>query len=105
MRAPQPRVSACAATRPDTATARVPCRRTNLPQLCADGRDLMRKMLKMEPTQRIAAADAICHPYFDGLHEQCEVVAHYLPQSMPLPTDFLQVRARAAARLDRRAPW
>ena len=42
----------------------------------------MRKMLKAEPMDRIAAADALCHPYFDGLHEQCEVVAKYLPHSM-----------------------
>ena len=55
---------------------------TNLPELCANGRDLMRKMLKAEPMDRIAAADALCHPYFDGLHEQCEVVAKYLPHSM-----------------------
>lgn len=65
---------------------------TNLPMLCAEGRDLMRKMLKVEPTQRIAAVDALCHPYFDGLHEQCEVIAHYLPQSMPPPTAFLDLR-------------
>ena len=64
----------------------------NLPQLCDHGRDLMRKMLRAEPMNRIAAADALCHPYFDGIHEQCEVVAKYLPQSMPPPTCFLDVR-------------
>ena len=64
----------------------------NLPQLCNDGRDLMRKMLRAEPMDRISAADALCHPYFDGLHDQCEVVARYLPLSMPPPTRFLDVR-------------
>ena len=56
---------------------------TNLPQLCAHGRDLMRKMLKTEPDHRISAADALCHPYFEGIHEQCPVVGQYLPRSMP----------------------
>eukprot|EP00325_Prymnesiales_sp_UTEX-LB-985_P010454 CAMPEP_0174696954 /NCGR_PEP_ID=MMETSP1094-20130205/2949_1 /TAXON_ID=156173 /ORGANISM="Chrysochromulina brevifilum, Strain UTEX LB 985" /LENGTH=813 /DNA_ID=CAMNT_0015893833 /DNA_START=64 /DNA_END=2505 /DNA_ORIENTATION=- len=65
---------------------------TNLPMLCTEGRDLLRKMLKLEPMERIAAADALCHPYFDGLHEQCEVVARYLPLSMPPPPRFLDVR-------------
>ena len=55
---------------------------TNLPMLCADGRDLLRKMLKLEPMDRIKAEDALCHPYFDGLHDQCEVVGRYLPHSM-----------------------
>ena len=64
----------------------------NLPQLCADGRDLMRKMLKTEPDNRISAADALCHPYFDGLHDQCEVIGRYLPYAMGPPTDFLDVR-------------
>jgi len=66
----------------------------NLPMLCADGRDLLRKMLKQEPMERINAADALCHPYFDGLHDQCEVVARYLPQSMPEPTPFLDIRVQ-----------
>jgi len=64
----------------------------NLPMLCAEGRDLLRKMLKLEPMERIPAADALCHPYFDGLHDQCEVVARYLPLSMPPPPRFLDVR-------------
>ena len=66
---------------------------TNLPQLCADGRDLMRKMLKAEPTNRISAMDALCHPYFDGLHEHCDVIARYLPYTTRPPVDFLDVRA------------
>ena len=65
---------------------------TNLPMLCANGRDLMRKMLRLEPDVRIAAADALCHPYFDGLHDECAVVAKYLPHTMPPPTEFLEVR-------------
>ena len=64
----------------------------NLPMLCPDARDLLRKMLKNEPMERISAADALCHPYFDGLHEQCDVVARYLPHSMPPPPRFLDVR-------------
>ena len=47
---------------------------------------MMRKMLKAEPMDRISAMDALCHPYFDGLHEHCEVIARYLPQSMRPPS-------------------
>ena len=64
----------------------------NLPMLCTDGRDMLRKMLRQDPFDRISAADALCHPYFDGLHEQCEVVARYLPPTMPAPTQFLDIR-------------
>ena len=67
----------------------------NLPMLGAPARDLLRKMLKHEPMDRIAAADALCHPYFDGLHDQCEVVAQYLPLSAPAPTPFLELNAPA----------
>ena len=49
-------------------------------------------MLRNEPMDRIPAADALCHPYFDGLHDQCEVVARYLPHSMPPPPQFLDLR-------------
>jgi serine/threonine protein kinase len=65
---------------------------SSLHMLCDDGRNLLRKMLKKEWKERITAADALCHPYFDGLHDQCEVVARYLPQSMPAPTRFLDLR-------------
>ena len=64
----------------------------NLPMLCSEGRNLLRKMLKLEPMERVAAADALRHPYFDGLHEQCEVVAKYLPHSMSDPPRFLELR-------------
>jgi len=65
----------------------------SLHMLCDDGRDLMRQLMRAEPTVRITAADALCHPYFDGIHEQCAVVGKYLPPSRPPPCKFLALCA------------
>ena len=67
----------------------------NLPMMGNDARDLLRKLLRAEPNDRITAADALCHPYFDGIHEQCAVVGEYLPRTMPEPPAFLELRADA----------
>lgn len=40
-----------------------------VPDLCADGLDLMDKMLKYQPSKRISAAEALKHPYFDDLNK------------------------------------
>ena len=68
----------------------------NLPMLTTEARDLLRRIMKMEPTDRITAADALCHPYFDGIHDECPVVARYLPESRPPPPRFLDLRAPKA---------
>merc|ERR1740139_1897853 len=60
-----------------------------------DARNLLRKLLRAEPTDRITAAEALCHPYFEDIHEQCPVVAQYLPRSMPAAPSFLELRADA----------
>merc|ERR1740139_609807 len=60
-----------------------------------DARNLLRKLLRAEPTDRITAAEALCHPYFENIHEQCPVVAQYLPRSMPAAPSFLELRADA----------
>ncbi|GLI60816.1 hypothetical protein VaNZ11_002922, partial [Volvox africanus] len=37
------------------------------PRLDPQGRDLMRRMLEYDPAQRITAAAALRHPYFDNI--------------------------------------
>jgi len=37
------------------------------PDLCADGLDLLEKLLIYEPGQRMSAQKALNHPYFDDL--------------------------------------
>ncbi|GLC36337.1 hypothetical protein PLESTB_000772600 [Pleodorina starrii] len=39
------------------------------PRLDPQGRDLMRRMLEYDPAQRITAAAALRHPYFEGISE------------------------------------
>ena len=39
----------------------------SVPQLCADGFDLLEKMLIYDPNKRISAKKALEHPYFDAL--------------------------------------
>jgi len=68
-----------------------PTMRQYLPMLSDEGRDLMRKLMRFEPTDRITAAEALSHPYFEGLHDQCPVVARYLPNSTPPPPQFLDM--------------
>lgn len=41
-----------------------------LPHLCQEGTDLITKMLKYEPSQRISAKSALVHPYFSGITKQ-----------------------------------
>jgi len=72
-----------------------PTLKNNLPMMGTDARNLLRKLLRAEPTDRITAAEALCHPYFEGIHEQCPVVAQYLPRSMPAAPSFLELRADA----------
>ena len=69
--------------------------KNNLPMMGEDARNLLRKLLRAEPTERITAAEALCHPYFEGIHEQCPVVGQYLPRSMPAAPSFLELRADA----------
>ncbi|XP_052805726.1 cyclin-dependent kinase 2-like [Mya arenaria] len=38
-----------------------------LPHLCPDGQDLLTKMMKYEPSQRVSAKTALSHPYFSGV--------------------------------------
>jgi cyclin-dependent kinase len=38
-----------------------------VPTLCPQGIDLLEKLLKYEPSQRLSAKDAMSHPYFDEL--------------------------------------
>ncbi|KAK7389470.1 hypothetical protein VNO78_24545 [Psophocarpus tetragonolobus] len=40
---------------------------SNLPSLCPLGLDLLSKMLKYNPSERISAKSALDHPYFDSL--------------------------------------
>lgn len=63
----------------------------NLPMLSDEGRDLMRRLMRYEPTDRITAAAGLCHPYFEGIHDQCAVVSRYLPRSTPPPPQFLEL--------------
>lgn len=63
----------------------------HLPMLNEHGHDLMRKLMRYEPTERITAAEAVCHPYFEGIHDECPIVARYLPRSMPPPPQFLDL--------------
>lgn len=44
---------------------------TAVPQLEADGLDLLSKMLQYEPSKRISAKEAMEHPYFDELNKAC----------------------------------
>jgi len=69
---------------------------SSLPMLCDAGRDLMRQLMRAEPTDRITAADALSHHYFESIHHQCAVVGKYLPQSRPPPCKFLDIRAHRA---------
>ncbi|KAG5000930.1 hypothetical protein GYH30_022026 [Glycine max] len=39
----------------------------NVPSLGPDGLDLLTKMLKFNPSERISAKAALDHPYFDSL--------------------------------------
>lgn len=41
-----------------------------VPTLCADGLDLMEKMLQCNPTQRITAKAAMNHPYFESIRKK-----------------------------------
>ncbi|XP_052718148.1 cyclin-dependent kinase 2-like [Crassostrea angulata] len=41
-----------------------------VPHLTGDGLDLMAKMLKYEPSQRISAKKSLTHPYFNGVCKQ-----------------------------------
>ncbi|KAL4228943.1 Cyclin-dependent kinase 3 [Mactra antiquata] len=41
-----------------------------LRNLCPDGLDLLTKMMKYEPSQRISAKSALTHSYFSGLSER-----------------------------------
>lgn len=63
----------------------------HLPVLDQHGHDLMRKLMRYEPTDRITAAEALCHPYFEGIHDECPIVARYLPRSSPPPPKFLDL--------------
>jgi len=67
-----------------------------MPMLCENGRDLLRKLMRAEPTERITAAEALQHPYFSNIHEECPVVAAYLPPTAPAPTRFLSLRPNKA---------
>jgi hypothetical protein len=58
-----------------------PTLKAHLPMFSDDARALLRALLRAEPSERITAADALAHPYFDGLHDDCAVVARYLPRS------------------------
>lgn len=40
-----------------------------VPGLCADGIDLLQKMLEYDPARRISAKQALLHPYFDDLNK------------------------------------
>lgn len=64
---------------------------SNLPMLSVDARDLLRKLMREEPTERITAAAALGHRYFEGIHEQCEVVGRHLPLARPPPPEFLEL--------------
>ncbi|KAL5010336.1 hypothetical protein ScPMuIL_012641 [Solemya velum] len=41
-----------------------------VPHLCEEGLDLLDKMLKYEPSQRISAKSSLSHPYFAGVYKQ-----------------------------------
>lgn len=38
------------------------------PTLCDEGLHLLSKMLVYEPSRRITAKEALCHPYFRDIH-------------------------------------
>jgi len=73
-----------------------PTMSANLPMLPPHAHDLMRQLMRQEPMDRITAAQALCHPYFEGIHEQCPVVGKYLPRSKPFVSSFLELRAHEA---------
>jgi serine/threonine protein kinase len=44
--------------------------RALLPSLCAAGHDLLSRLLKFDPRERMSAAEALAHPYFADLHDE-----------------------------------
>jgi serine/threonine protein kinase len=46
------------------------------PTLCADGVDLLERMLAYEPSARITARAALSHPYFDDMDRASLPVAY-----------------------------
>jgi len=46
------------------------------PTLCADGVDLLERMLAYEPSARITARAALSHPYFDDMDRATLPVAY-----------------------------
>ncbi|BFZ06355.1 hypothetical protein BsWGS_09395 [Bradybaena similaris] len=44
--------------------------KTLIPTMCAEGTDLLQKMLTYEPSKRISAKTALLHPYFVGVCRQ-----------------------------------
>ena len=43
-----------------------------VPSLCENGRDLLKKMVCLNPEDRISARNALLHPYFDDLNRSYE---------------------------------
>ncbi|XP_014245798.1 cyclin-dependent kinase 4-like [Cimex lectularius] len=55
---------------------------TVIPNICSKGKDLLEKMLKFNPQDRICAADAIRHDYFtENEPSPSEMVAHVASQT------------------------
>lgn len=51
--------------------------------ISADGRDLLRRLLRTSPSHRITALEALHHPFFDDLRAECSVVSEHLPCATP----------------------